>query len=70
MDERTQDQFSTPLPPAPSNRGLVVAVIVLVCAAAVSLFYAFRERNDAQRLAESGAGEFDAEPDAQPDGRA
>jgi len=53
MDERTQDQFSTPLPPAPSNRGLVVAVIVLVCATAVSLFYAFRERNDAQRLAAS-----------------
>src|SRR6266478_1748199 len=55
MDERTQDQFSTPLPPAPSNRGpvLVVAVIVLVCATAVSLFYAFRQRNDAQRLAAS-----------------
>src|SRR5438094_3134780 len=53
MEEQTQDQLSTP--PAPSNRGpvLVVAVIVLACAAAVSLFYAFRQRNDAQRLAAS-----------------
>ena len=51
MEEQTQGQLS--IPPAPPNRGLVIAVIVLACAAAVGLFYAFRERSDAQRLAAS-----------------
>jgi len=51
MEEQTQGQVS--IPPAPPNRGLVIAVIVLACAAAVGLFYAFRERSDAQRLAAS-----------------
>ena len=38
MEEQTQGQLS--IPPAPPNRGLVIAVIVLACAAAVGLFYA------------------------------
>ena len=39
--------------PAPPQRILLLAVTLLVCATVFSLFYAFRERRDAQQLAVS-----------------
>jgi hypothetical protein len=54
MDEdRFQELSNTPTPSAPPNRGVWAAVIVLICAVAVSLAYAFRERHDAEQLAAS-----------------
>jgi hypothetical protein len=52
-DRFRQELSSTPDPPdpAPSNRGLWAVVVVLLCAAAVVLAYAFRERQQAQQLA-------------------
>src|SRR5579863_1694507 len=49
-DERFREEISTP-PPAPPNRGLWAVVIVLLCAFAASLIYAFRQRQDAQLVA-------------------
>jgi hypothetical protein len=54
MEELKQEPQEQPsASPGPSPRTLLIAAIVLACATAISLFYAFRERNEALQLAAS-----------------
>ena len=52
MDEERRGEGRS-ASPAPPQRILLLAVTLLVCATVFSLFYAFRERRDAQQLAVS-----------------